>query len=101
VLEAKAAATGTLPPALENRPELEPELEPYFEAFALLSPSRPLHMGGAGAIPVAEIKAYLDIEAIADPDDRRAHLRRLRAMDETYLAWAQKRAGSEGEEKGR
>ena len=101
MLEAKAAAIGTLPPALENRPELEPGLEPYFEAFALLSPSRAIHMGGAGAIPVAEIKAYLDLEAIDDPDERRAHLRRLRAMDETYLAWAQRRAGSGKEEKGR
>lgn len=97
MLEAKAAATGALPPALENRPELDPGLEPYFEAFALLSPSRPIHLGGAGAIPVAEIAAYLDLEAIADPEERRAHLRLVRAMDEIYLAWAQRRAGGEGE----
>jgi hypothetical protein len=77
-----------LPPALEDRPELMAGLEPYFETFALLSPSRSVHMGGAGAIPVTELKAYLEIEGITDAEERRTHLRLLRAMDETYLDWA-------------
>lgn len=46
-------------PAEVLDPELAPHLLPVWNAFAFLSPSRPMGME-VGAIPLTEILAYLD-----------------------------------------
>ncbi len=68
-------------------PTLRPDLEPAWSAYATLSPSR----SPAGAIPLSEIGAYLDIHAIDDVVEREALLRLVKAMDQEFLAWQAKR----------
>ena len=67
-----------------ERPVLIPWLEPYWEAFLVLSQTRPVGMG-VGAIPLSEIVAYLDLHQVEDPEERRDTLRYVQILDRAFL----------------
>lgn len=89
-----ADETGALPGPLAGAPELYPDLEPVMRAFALLSRTRPVIAGpfGAtlGAIPLAEIEAYVSLFG-ADDVEEFVHL--LATLDAAFLARQAERRG--------
>lgn len=84
-LKARAKRTGITPVALLNRPRLQPKDVPFRDAFYALSNSRPASMGGAGAIPVSEVLAYLQLVGIVSVAARSKYLRLVQAMDQVFL----------------
>jgi hypothetical protein len=74
-------------PELDEEPTLEGGLPvAAWSAFAALSDSRPISVGGAGAIPISEIEAYCRLIGLDDAESRAALLRLLRRIDRAFLA---------------
>jgi len=69
-----------------ERPELSRWAMPYREAFTRLSGSRPVSMGGAGAIPLSEILSYCRLYGISDPDEIDDLVYLIGVMDGEWLA---------------
>lgn len=88
-------AAGQKVPALENRPELSRWTAPYFEAFLTLTDSRSIGFGGAGAIPLSEIKAYCDLYQIDDVDEIDRLITMIKALDSEFLSWASEKKPKE------
>lgn len=84
-MEAIAKETGRLPPALQNRPELPDHLQLYWQAFQVLTLSRPTNGFSVGAIPLSEILAYAELLGIQGLEAREDLVRFIRAMDVAYL----------------
>jgi hypothetical protein len=63
------------------------------DAFYFLSPSRSLHLGGEGPIPISEILAYLEVMEIPSAE-RPEYLRFIREMDNAYLDHRHKKQDS-------
>ncbi|BBK30587.1 hypothetical protein EDC65_1974 [Stella humosa] len=82
LLEARAAGTGIVPPALASRPEIAPWADPYWRAFLDLSRERL----PAGAIPLAAIRTWLDEEQVRDPVLRGEFRELVVALDQQWLA---------------
>lgn len=53
----------------------------------MLSGSRSYTMGGAGPIPLSEIKACLDLLDITDPDDIADYIYIIKHVDAAFLEW--------------
>lgn len=77
---------------LEDGPELEEESGEFWNAFWLLSGSRPAGFSGVAAIPVAEVLAYCQLHDVADGPELH---RMIRAMDRAYIDWNSKQAKQE------
>lgn len=71
-------------PALDDRPSLYPDLRLDYEAFIVLSSSRPVGMA-VMAIPISEIKSYMDMFGISSLSERKLFLRRIKIMDGIYM----------------
>lgn len=71
--------------ALINRPQLTIWTKDLYEAFYLLTDSRPVHFGGLGSIPMTEIEAYMRIDGIKDLESRYRFMTAIKAMDAEYL----------------
>lgn len=56
-----------------------------YEAFFLLTDSRPVHFGGLGAIPLSEIESYMRVDGIEEWDDRYRFMLLIKRMDAEYL----------------
>lgn len=82
---------GTKVDALRNRPRLKAWNLDYYNAFNVLSSSRPSGMGGVGPIPLSEILAYFSIFEIHDPDDRVTYITMMQSLDSVYLSHINKR----------
>lgn len=80
-LERRAEQTGKTPPALMAEPEILPHLHRLLELFFLLAPSRPIGMGGAGAIPTADILAAAPHSGLPAME----FLSLCRTLDSVYL----------------
>jgi hypothetical protein len=76
--------TGKLSPALASKPELFPDLFEIWNAFWTLSPSRTMGFGSIGFVPLAEIKTYIDMHDVSDPE---FFLQCIREMDLSYVKW--------------
>lgn len=76
---------GQEPEALKAKPRLKPWAAEYYRAFQVLSASRPIGMGGVGAIPVSEMMAYFGLAEVLDPDERDTYVKMIQALDSTYL----------------
>lgn len=83
---------GQEPEALKNKPRLTPWVADYYKAFQLLSFSRPVGMGGVGAIPISEMVAYFGLAGIHDPDERETFVTMMQALDSTYLTHVNKKS---------
>jgi hypothetical protein len=70
---------------LKNQPGLTQWTEHYYSGYMVLTSSRPMGMGGPGAIPLTEITAYLDLIGERDDDERMRWVRLIRSMDSVYL----------------
>lgn len=68
-----------------EQPTLTRDELPYWEAFNLLHLSRANSGFGAGAIPLSELMAYLDLMQIPIGEEREHYVRVIRAMDHAYL----------------
>jgi hypothetical protein len=77
--------------ALLNKPELESDQIPYWEAFAILSNSRPVGFA-VGHIPLTEIEAYMRITCVDDDDERADLLYFIREMDAEYMSYVEKKS---------
>jgi hypothetical protein len=62
---------------------VEEEHRFLYDAFHLLHPSRPVHLGGAGAIPFVEIDAFCRLFGVTA--ERATFARLLRRLDHAYL----------------
>jgi len=89
-----------VPAALQRRPKLYPWCVHYLEAFHTLSGSRALGFGGAGPIPLSEIRAYFEIFEVP-LDDRPVWVRMMRALDAVWLQRESKRVGNKQQELGK
>ncbi len=85
-------ATGEIPDALQNKPELSRWTAEYYSAFNVLSDSRKVLDGGIGAIPVTEVFAYMQMFNIGTwPDgrikvDEREHfIKMIKTLDRAYI----------------
>jgi hypothetical protein len=72
------------PKALLNRPELWIKNRPLMAAFGFLSPKRPTHFSGVGAIPLMEILAYCQIVQ-TEGDDREEFVFLISQLDDFYV----------------
>lgn len=88
--------TGILPKALEDKEELTLWTEKYYRAFMSLVNSREITMNGIGYIPLSEIKAYLDLFKITDPEDVQEFLMMMEALDEVYVRHINSKLSSSG-----
>jgi len=61
------------------------DLAEYYEAFAHLTTSRQVVMGGIGGIPVSQVESYLNLRGIKDIDERLTFLKLVTALDVVYL----------------
>ena len=84
--------TGGMADIMVNRPELSQWSLPWWEAFSLLSGSRPWTMGGPAPIPLTEIEAYCRLKGIADPYEVDDLLYLVRKLDGIWLAESGKKA---------
>jgi len=69
---------------LDEEVELYKDSIPYWQAFSVLSGSRPVGMS-VGAILLSEIKCYLELMEIWDLEERLTYLRMIKALDNVYL----------------
>lgn len=81
----KLVEQGQTPEALKTQPRLRPWVAEQYRAFQMLSASRPVGMGGVGAIPLSEIAVYLDLFEVHDFDERDAYITMIQALDSVYL----------------
>jgi hypothetical protein len=85
---------------MEDRPVLYRDLRQDYEAFHVLSSSRPIGMGGASPIPISQIESYMRIFEITDLREKKFFIHRIRLIDHIYLDWqADKRKSKEGPKK--
>jgi hypothetical protein len=73
-------------PELDEEPKMHRGAEEAWSAFAALNESRPIHFGGAGAIPLSEIEAYCRLVGLEDADEREQLARLVRRADRFYLS---------------
>lgn len=69
---------------LESKPRLERGLEYFYDAFQILTNSRPVGMGAVLPIPLSEIKAYLEITEVRDIEDRVTFIKMMQSLDAVY-----------------
>jgi hypothetical protein len=82
---------------MEERPVLYRDLRQDYEAFHILSSSRPVGMGGASPIPISEIESYMRIFEITEMHEKKFFIYRIRLIDHLYLEWqAASRKSKEG-----
>jgi len=77
--------TGGMADIIANRPVLSQWSLPWWEAFSLLSGSRPWTMGGPAAISLTEVEAYCRLKEIDDPDEVDELLYQVRRLDGIWL----------------
>lgn len=53
----------------------------------MLSRSRPIGMDGPGSIPWSELREYLDMFGVTDPDARASWVELITHMDLAFLEW--------------
>lgn len=74
---------------MKSRPRLKNVDLPYYNAFQLLSPSRPFGgMGGRGAIAISEVLAFCELVGIAIREERLKYLLLIQELDQVYLEHA-------------
>lgn len=64
-----------------TRPALRSEHRRYYDVFRSLSASRTWNQSGPNPIQVSEVKAYMEMQGIEDPDTRMKYLRLTQGMD--------------------
>lgn len=74
-------------PELNDEPDLDHVQRWYFDAFFKLSRSRQIGFGTPQPITISEIRNYLDIEEVTDPDERKQFIDYIQALDSRYLEW--------------
>lgn len=85
------AAEGDETRAWKERPILDEYLAQILENYMLLSSSRINVMGEVGAIPVSEIKSFVDLIGMVDLDERWEFLMIVKGLDDHYLKSQKKR----------
>lgn len=85
------AEAGQPTPSLDRMPKVPFYLQSIWEAFSILSGSRPASMSGALPIPMTELLAYCTLKRVDDPDDIDDLIYFIREMDAAYLNWCNKR----------
>lgn len=86
------AADGEAVPALEAEPVLPAYWRPVWDGFLTLNRCRPVGFG-VGAIPLAEIKCYLEMFTYPDVEE---FVRCVKEMDAAYLEFVDKKEQSRG-----
>lgn len=61
--------------------------------------SRQLAFGDVGAIPISEIKAYLDLIGITGLEEKEEYLYFIQLLDLKYLEQHRKKSGTDGKQK--
>ena len=87
----QAEAEGERVKPLENKPELYSDLKLDFDAFNILSTSRPVGFS-YGAIPISEILAYCNMFGIDDYEERKEFIKRIKILDRAYLNFHNKKS---------
>lgn len=70
---------------LNEKPILFDELAPFWEAFTILTQSRPAAFSGQSPIPLSEVAAYCDLFGFAGKHEREEMVREVRRIDRIYL----------------
>ncbi len=74
-------ADGNVHPAELTRPALKPCDRRYYDAYRSLSASRMWSQVGPQPIQVSEVKSYMEMVGIEDPDTRLKYLRLIQGLD--------------------
>jgi len=77
--------------ALDEKPKLYEDLESVFEAFKILSSTRPVGMS-IGAIPLTEISAYMKMFGIDGYQEKKRFLKQIQILDAVYLKHSAKQS---------
>ncbi len=85
-MEARALATGKVPQALSDRPQIPERLAPFWETFWILHPTRAIGMA-AGAIRISDIVTYLRLLGMERNDELRRGVMKVCALDSTWRHW--------------
>ena len=67
--------------AEKSRPALRSDCIVYFDAFRFLSASRLWNQVGPQPVPVSEIKAYMEVAEIEDPNEKLKYLKFVSDLD--------------------
>gem|GEM_PF-877422 len=76
--------------AFDGIPELDESMVFYWNAFVVLSQSRPIGLG-VGAIPLSDMKAFCDLMEITGVEERMTFIRLMQAMDSIVVEQAQQK----------
>ena len=75
----------------EKQPLLATNASVLWETYWAVSPSRIVHAGGPGCVPLSEILAYFEIIEEDDIDRRLWILQVVAALDDVYLKYVAER----------
>lgn len=76
---------GTPHTAELTKPALRSDLHRYYDAYRSLSASRIWSQIGPTAIQISEVRAYLDLVGIEDPQTKMKYLRLIQGMDQVEV----------------
>lgn len=85
---AHAQSSGTIPGAIQRKPELFETSAFFWDAFWFLSEGRPISAGMATLvqnITLSDMREYLDMKEVFDQQDREDFFILIRAMDKVYV----------------
>jgi hypothetical protein len=88
----RARKTGVKPAPLLARPKIKRHDVWYLEAFQSLSAARSNGFSGAEPIAISEIVAYLNLEGVTDPQERRRFLNLVQLLDSEWMKFHRERA---------
>ena len=91
--------TGTVPPALQNEPEVTELLRFYFESFAFVSRFRTYGMSGPNPLDFSTIRDYARSIGYTTSGDILFFAEVMSACDQVYLEDYQRRSKAESDKK--
>jgi hypothetical protein len=86
-------------PVLNDEPVIYQDIIWLWDAFLLLSGTRPMGFGGPTAIPLQEILAYSKIYAIEDHEELEEFTWTIRILDSEWLSEHYRRQDNKGKKK--
>lgn len=72
-------------PAELTKPALRSEYRRYYDAFRSLSASRIWSQIGPNPLQISEIRAYLEMVGIEDPETKMMYMRLIQGMDQVEV----------------
>ena len=90
-LKAMEKSTGQPNPRLSSRPTLRTDVREYWSHYLTIADSRKFNQAGVQPIAITEIVSYIDLAGIRRGEPALKFFRMIKALDNTYLTWWNKK----------